>query len=71
MVVRFNGSLFSHKFEMTTNTTSRSTEGWASIFNAVNQIAYAVQHKLKNGQKTQKKHFLTVFEPMSDSVTAI
>ena len=30
-----------------------------------------VQHKLKNGLKTQKVHFLTVFELMSDSLIAI
>ena len=28
-----------------------------------------VRHKLKNGLKTPKKHFLTVFELMSDSLT--
>jgi hypothetical protein len=31
----------------------------------------AVQHKLKNGLKTQKLHFLPVFELMSDSLMAI
>ena len=31
----------------------------------------AAQHKLKNGQKTQKMHFLSVFELMSDSLMAI
>ena len=30
----------------------------------------AARHKLKNGQKTQKMHFLPVFELMSDSLTA-
>ena len=31
----------------------------------------AVQHKLKNSLKTQKMHFLPVFELMSDSLTTI
>ena len=31
----------------------------------------AVRHKLKNGLKTQKMHFLPVLELMSDSLTAI
>ena len=31
----------------------------------------AVRHKLKNGLKTPKMHFLTVFELMSDSLTAM
>ena len=31
----------------------------------------AARHKLKNGQKTQKMHFLPVFELMSDSLTTI
>ena len=30
----------------------------------------AVRHKLKNGLKTQKKHFLAVLHLMSDSLTA-
>jgi hypothetical protein len=30
----------------------------------------AVRHKLKNGLKTQKMHFLPVFVLMSDSLTA-
>ena len=31
----------------------------------------AVRHKLKNGLKTQKMHFLPVFQLMSDSLTTI
>jgi hypothetical protein len=31
----------------------------------------AVRHMLKNGLKTQKMHFLPVFELMLDSLTAI
>ena len=31
----------------------------------------AVQHELKNGLKTQKMHFLPVFELMFDSLMAI
>ena len=31
----------------------------------------AARHKLKNGLKTQKMHFLPVFEHMSDSLTTI
>ena len=31
----------------------------------------AVRYKLKNGLKTQKKHFLAVIELISDSLTAI
>ena len=31
----------------------------------------AVRHKLKNGLKTQKRHFLAVLDLMSDCLTAI
>ena len=31
----------------------------------------AVRHKLKNGLKTQKRHFLAVLDLMSDSLTTI
>ena len=31
----------------------------------------AARHKVKNGLKTQKMHFLPVLELMSDSLTAI
>ena len=39
---------------------------WLNLY-----VCQAVRHKLKNGLKTQKMHFLPVIELMSDSLPAI
>ena len=50
---------------------NKLVQNYSTCPNLSKLVREAVRHKLKNGLKTQKMHFLPILEHMSDSLTAI